>query len=293
MAWYEAHQTLSKHPKTLKLASLINCERRYAVGLLHDLFTWGLDAAKKDGTLPGLDEKEIASALDFSGKKGKTIVAALVESGYLEMQEGTYKIHDWYDYAGKLADQREDAKRRKDEWKERKRNAERTVPEQFQNSSVTVPELGRNAERTPLPYPTVPYQNNNIHTNAHARTREDEQHDGFTAFWTAYPRKSGDIRQAYMAYLHALEHGATQEKLIEAIKAQTDGATPEDLHFLPSAEKWLRNQGWESRASIKSEKKETQQKKKKQYVTAAEYAAQGEPATQKSVDEIWADLDRI
>ena len=270
MAWYEAHQTLSKHPKTLKLASLINCERRYAVGLLHDLFTWGLDAAKKDGTLPGLDEKEIASALDFSGKKGKAIVAALVESGYLELHENTYKIHDWYDYAGKLADQREDAKRRKDEWKERKKNAERTVPEQFQNSSATVPERGRNAEGTPLPYPTVPYQNNNIYTQTRVRAREDEQDGGFTEFWNAYPRKSGDIRQAYMAYLHALDIGATQAQMVEAIKAQTEGVSPEDLHFLPSAEKWLRNKGWESKASLKSKQKET---KPKQYTTAAEYKA--------------------
>ena len=288
MAWYEAHQTLSKHPKTLKLASLINCERRYAVGLLHDLFTWGLDAAKKDGTLPGLDEKEIASALDFSGKKGKTIVAALVESGYLEMQEGTYKIHDWYDYAGKLADQREDAKRRKDEWKERKKNAERTVPEQFQNSSVTVPERERNAERTPLPYPTVPYQNNNnIHTNARARTREDEQDDGFQKFWDAYPRKSGDIRQAFIAYQHAIDLKATPEMLIEAIKAQTDGVTPEDLHFLPSPEKWLRNRGWQSKASLKSPEKE---KKPKQMTTAAEYKP---PVPKETTEDIWKKIDSI
>lgn len=113
MAWYEAHQTLAKHPKTLKLAHLLKVERRFAVGLLHDLFCWGLDAAKKDGTLPGLDADEIASALDYSGKKGSSVVAALVESGYLDLTDGVYRIHDWYDYAGKLMDKREADRRRK------------------------------------------------------------------------------------------------------------------------------------------------------------------------------------
>ena len=53
MAWYEAHQTLSRHPRTLRLARLLKTDRRCAVGLLHDLFAWGLDAAGKYGELPG------------------------------------------------------------------------------------------------------------------------------------------------------------------------------------------------------------------------------------------------
>lgn len=167
MAWYEAHQTLAKHPKTLKLSTLIKCERRYAVGLLHDLFTWGLDAAKKDGTLPGLNADEIAAALDFSGKKGRAVVDALVASGYLELSENGYKIHDWYDYAGKFADQREDAKKRKDAWKERKLNGSGTRTEQFQNSSRTVPERGKNA-------PTVP--NLTVPNNTTTSTDEKDSH---------------------------------------------------------------------------------------------------------------------
>ena len=49
MAWFEAHETLARHPKTLKLARHLKAERRYAVGLLYDLFSWGLTAADKDG----------------------------------------------------------------------------------------------------------------------------------------------------------------------------------------------------------------------------------------------------
>ena len=105
-----------------------------------------------------------------------------------------------------------------------------------------VPVIQSNTKSNPNPNPNA--------YSTRAQAREDEQDDEFTAFWNAYPRKSGDIRQAFMAYLHAQDLGATPEMLIEAIKAQTDGVTPEDLHFLPSAEKWLRNRGWESKASL-------------------------------------------
>lgn len=113
MAWYEAHQTMAKHPKTLKLARLLKVDRRYAVGLLHDLFSWGLDSAKSDGTLPGVANEDIAAALDFAGKKGEVVVSALLESKYLECSNGVFKIHDWHDYAGKFSDRREADKERK------------------------------------------------------------------------------------------------------------------------------------------------------------------------------------
>ncbi|MBO7669052.1 MAG: hypothetical protein J6S60_00550 [Oscillospiraceae bacterium] len=107
MAWYEAHQTMAKHPKTLKLARLLKVDRRYAVGLLHDLFSWALDCAKSDGELPGMADEDIAAALDFTGKKGGAVVSALIESGYLECDNGVFKIHDWHDYSGKLSAKRE------------------------------------------------------------------------------------------------------------------------------------------------------------------------------------------
>lgn len=146
MAWFEAHQTMARHPKTLKLARLIKKDRRYAVGLLHDLFSWALDCAQKDGTLPGMTADDIAAALDFTGKAGDSVVAALVESGYIDKDEhGLYSVHDWYDYAGKLAEQREATKRRQQAFRERGRNADATVTSPLHNADVT-----------PLPYPTVP-----------------------------------------------------------------------------------------------------------------------------------------
>lgn len=132
MAWYKAYQTLARHPKTLRLARMLKVDRRYAVGLLHDLFAWGLDAAGKHGELSGMEAEDIAAALDLSGKKGTATIQALVESGYLELHDGVYSIHDWYDYSGNLAERRE---------KDRARKAKSVSgnAEEFRNHSSGIP----------------------------------------------------------------------------------------------------------------------------------------------------------
>lgn len=124
MPWFEAHDTMARHPKTLKLARLLNAERRYAVGLLHDLFSWGLYAAGKDGALEGLAAVDIAQALDYPAKKGQAVVEALVAAGYLEEGTDGYTIHDWYDYAGKLYDSREKNREKNQRYRDRKRAKE-------------------------------------------------------------------------------------------------------------------------------------------------------------------------
>ena len=151
MAWFEAHQTMARHPKTLKLARLIKKDRRYAVGLLHDLFSWALDAAQKDGTLNGATADDIAAALDFTGKTGLSVVDALVESGYIEKDDqGLYRVHDWYDYAGKLMDKREIDRARKRAGSHK----------EFRWNSVVIPaEEARNGRGIPfasVPNRTVP-----------------------------------------------------------------------------------------------------------------------------------------
>ena len=124
MAWFEAHDTLARHPKTLKLARLLNVDRRYAVGLLHDLFSWGLFAAGKYGLLDGLTAADIAQALGYPPRKAESIIGALVEAGYLDTGQDGYSIHDWYDYAGKLYDARERNREKNQRYRDRKRASE-------------------------------------------------------------------------------------------------------------------------------------------------------------------------
>lgn len=124
MAWFEAHDTLGRHPKTLRLARLLKEHRRYAVGLLHDLFAWGLSAADKNGLLRGITREDLAMALDCPPKQVDTLIGALLEAGFLEEWPEGYAIHDWYDYAGKLNDAREKNRVKNQEYRDRKRRIE-------------------------------------------------------------------------------------------------------------------------------------------------------------------------
>lgn len=72
-----------------------------------------------------------------------------------------------------------------------------------------------------------------------ARAKEEED-DGFTAFWEAFPQRTGDIRQAYYEYLGVLQMGVTPQMLLDAVTWQAK----QKGRYMPSAEKWLRNKGW-------------------------------------------------
>lgn len=79
-----------------------------------------------------------------------------------------------------------------------------------------------------------------------ARTREGEEDAGFDAFWSAYPRKSGDIKAAYMEYLHAMDTGATPDMILAALKWQSEEWRREGQpQYIPSPQRWLENRRWE------------------------------------------------
>jgi len=120
--WLELHTDMPKHPQTLKLARLLHASRRETIGILADLWTWALPIVDKDGRMDGMTADDILSALDLTGtKKGNAIVAALLESGYLEQDGNVYLLHNWYFYAGRLNERRE--KERIKKRKQRDRNA--------------------------------------------------------------------------------------------------------------------------------------------------------------------------
>lgn len=102
-------------------------------------------------------------------------------------------------------------------------------------------------------------------TNAHTREAQtfvrnplitDEGNDGFETFWAAYPRKTGDIRQAYLAYVHALDIGAVPEQIMDALSWQAEEWREEgQAQFIPSPERWLTNRRWEEQRRKKKQPK--------------------------------------
>lgn len=113
MAWIESHQAVSKHRKTLRAAALLKVDRHKFLGHLHEFWWWGLDNANSQGELGAISDEEVAEAAGWPTKEAEKFVKALLEcggegrSGFLERHESGLVIHDWYDFAGKLNDQRE------------------------------------------------------------------------------------------------------------------------------------------------------------------------------------------
>lgn len=68
--WIELHQEMPRHPKALALAQALKVSRREAVGILIDLWTWGLSCADEDGGLKSIgDEDRPRSGLAY--QKGR------------------------------------------------------------------------------------------------------------------------------------------------------------------------------------------------------------------------------
>lgn len=105
MAYIEAHQSLLTHRKTLRLGRLLGMDRFCVVGRLLALWCWALDNAP-DGFVEIADSDILADVMGWEGEPA-ALCDALVQAGFLEVAEGSYLIHDWYDYAGRLIERRQ------------------------------------------------------------------------------------------------------------------------------------------------------------------------------------------
>ena len=138
--WIELHQEMPRHPKTLALAQAIKISRREAVGLLIDLWTWGLNCADETGHLRGITNEGIAMAMDWPGRQAAKLVNALVDCGWIDGENGGYSLHDWADYTSRLSDKRKDAERKR-EARKRAKQADKTPenPENVRGQSTDSP----------------------------------------------------------------------------------------------------------------------------------------------------------
>ena len=104
MAWIESHQQMKDHPKTKRLAKLLGISIPTAIGHMHCLWYWALEYAQ-DGNLTDFTPDEIAEAALWGGS-AQAFVDALIGcgvgggAGFLDGDP--LRVHDWYDYAGKL-----------------------------------------------------------------------------------------------------------------------------------------------------------------------------------------------
>lgn len=163
MAWIEVHQSLRDHRKVLALAGELDMPEAHVAGHMLYLWLWSLDNAP-EGTLPA-SERIIERAAGWQGMAG-ALVAGMVGAGMLDRDpsDGRLRIHDWYEYAGKLIERRKsDAER-----KRRERGGE-GHPASVQRTSNGHPTDGRRMSVATVPYPTLPTP----HAEIEAKTESD------------------------------------------------------------------------------------------------------------------------
>ena len=117
MAYVEAHASLREHPKTKKLARLLNISRAATIGHMLCLWWWCQEYAE-DGDLSSYEFEDIADAADWDGDASVLVDAMLScgmkgKSGFLARNDdGTLFVKDWHEYGGKLSIKRQQARER-------------------------------------------------------------------------------------------------------------------------------------------------------------------------------------
>jgi hypothetical protein len=142
MAYVEAHASLREHPKTKKLARLLNISRASAIGHLLCLWWWCQEYAD-DGDLSAYEPADIAEAADWDGDASVFVEALLTcgmkdRAGFLaRTEDDALLVNDWQEYGGKLSIKRQQARERM----RTMRNKENPVT---RNTSVTDENVTRN-----------------------------------------------------------------------------------------------------------------------------------------------------
>lgn len=144
MAWIESHEELGNHPKTQKLAQILECSVPTAVGYVHLLWHYTIQASWQFGDLTEQMPMAIARGCWYQGNP-LDLINALKSSGFIDSD---MKVHDWQEYAKPLIYQRLYNTKRKD----KKSNNVNTLSKQCKNNVL---------KASTIPNHTIPNQTNN------------------------------------------------------------------------------------------------------------------------------------
>ena len=100
MAWISVHKEVIG-TKLRLLAKKIGGSQNEALGILVRLWLWAMTEADRDGSLKCADKTDIAGVLANGLAENispDNVVDSLVETEWLEFENGIYYIHDWQDW---------------------------------------------------------------------------------------------------------------------------------------------------------------------------------------------------
>lgn len=119
------------------------------IGILSCLWLWATaQEIPEDGTLPDMGQRSRVKMLGCAPEQVDKILEALVNSRFLDLEAGVYRIHDWQNYGGKLMAERSrraEYARRKREERGRDGNVTVTSPER----DVMLPSKGEPSQHKP------------------------------------------------------------------------------------------------------------------------------------------------
>jgi hypothetical protein len=194
--WQKTDPDLRTHPAFAHLCALLDLKPIVADGLLSGLWRMAYRKAE-DGYLTRFKPGAIAAAIGYEGN-AREMLAALTESGFLEVDDVGLHVHDWADWGGALYAYRE----RKRENQAAYRGGHVAVTSPLHDHEVTACSRTRRVKSKSK----VKVQPIAASSEAAAVVETVDNldlvlldapakapGDGFDAFWSAYPNKQGKV----------------------------------------------------------------------------------------------------
>lgn len=197
MAWISVEQTLIGK-KLRVLAKDIGCSQNEAIGILINLWLWGIDNASMDGLMDGADVEDIALAIKpcmSEAFESEEVVRKLIANDWIDCNDGELFIHDWEEYRSyynKYVSEKKNHSKRQREYVARKRAAEKAVTEPKEQKPKTAESKEKKEKKSPYSA-------------------------SFEELWSKYPRKK-DKGNAYKKYRARLNDGWSEKELLTAVE---------------------------------------------------------------------------
>lgn len=253
VAWIQVHQQLKDHRKLLAAADELEIEPAHMLGVLISFWLWALDNAPS-GSLAGISNRMIARAAQWSDSPD-LLVDAMANAGLLDKgPDGSLTIHDWYEYTGKLIDQREAEKmrsrRRRAAAAETANDQQTTAGQSTKDHKKTesrvnqsIPDHIRLKQSTPTEVTLPP--------NPPPKKEPDVQERRFAEFWQLYPKKVGK-KAALISWKRIKPNADMFELILQAVANAkvSDQWRRESGRFIPNPATWLNQGRWDDELPI-------------------------------------------
>jgi hypothetical protein len=102
-----AYLSLRNHRKLLRLARILDIPKPHAVGYLHWLWdtVYESRAVKASGILYDWTVEDVEACAEWGGDHGK-FAQALIDAGFMHLDDGAYKLHDYADWVPEFVKRR-------------------------------------------------------------------------------------------------------------------------------------------------------------------------------------------